>query len=66
MKDEDTTYTIGLVLLWNSNGQYYMHNAHGDVTGLTDAQCNVTKTYTYDAFGIEQNIDANDTNPFRY
>ena len=66
MKDEDTTYTIGLVLLWNSNGQYYMHNAHGDVTGLTDAQCNVTKTYTYDAFGIEQNIDSNDTNPFRY
>lgn len=54
------------MLLWNSNGQYYMHNAHGDVTGLTDAQCNVTKTYTYDAFGVEQNIDANDTNPFRY
>ena len=54
------------MLLWNSNGQYYMHNAHGDVTGLTDAQCNVTKTYTYDAFGIEQNIDPNDTNPFRY
>ncbi|MDY4977215.1 MAG: RHS repeat-associated core domain-containing protein, partial [Clostridia bacterium] len=23
-------------------------------------------TYTYDAFGVEQNIDSNDTNPFRY
>ena len=46
--------------------QYYMHNAHGDIVGLSDAQSNVIKTYTYDAFGVEQNIDANDTNPFRY
>ena len=43
-----------------------MENAHGDIVGLSDAQSNVIKTYTYDAFGVEQNIDANDTNPFRY
>ena len=43
-----------------------MENAHGDIVGLSDAQSNVIKTYTYDAFGVEQNIDPNDTNPFRY
>ena len=33
---------------------------------LTDAEGNVTKTYTYDAFGVEKNIDSSDTNAFRY
>ena len=45
---------------------YYTQNAHGDVVNLTDAEGNVTKTYTYDAFGVEKNIDASDTNAFRY
>lgn len=26
----------------------------------------MTKKYTYDAFGVEKNIDENDTNAFRY
>ena len=46
--------------------RYYVTNGHGDVTGLTDTSGTVIKSYTYDAFGIEQNIDSNDTNPFRY
>lgn len=33
---------------------------------LTDADGAVTKSYTYDAFGVEQNIDDADTNAFRY
>ena len=45
---------------------YYTQNAHGDVVNLTDAEGNVTKTYTYDAFGVEKNIDSSDTNAFRY
>ena len=32
--------------------------------GFTDGE--VTKKYIYDAFGVEKNIDENDTNAFRY
>ena len=45
---------------------YYTQNAHGDVVNLTNAEGKVTKKYTYDAFGVEKNIDENDTNAFRY
>ena len=45
---------------------YYTQNAHGDVVNLTDETGAVTKSYTYDAFGVEQNIDDSDTNAFRY
>lgn len=45
---------------------YYTQNAHGDVVNLTNAEGAVTKSYTYDAFGVEQNVDDSDTNAFRY
>ncbi len=45
---------------------YYTQNAHGDVVNLTDKEGKVTKSYRYDAFGVEKNIDENDTNAFRY
>ena len=32
-------------------------------TNLTGA---ITKTYEYDAFGVEGDIDENDPNPWRY
>ena len=46
--------------------QYYTQNAHGDVVNLTDADGEIVKLYTYDAFGVEKNIDDADTNAFRY
>ena len=46
--------------------RYYVYNAHGDVIQLTDSAGNVTKSYQYDAFGVEVNPDGTDTNPFRY
>lgn len=49
-----------------SDYTYYTQNAHGDVVNLTDAQGAITKSYTYDAFGVEQNIDDSDSNAFRY
>ncbi|MFR6399870.1 RHS repeat-associated core domain-containing protein [Ruminococcus sp.] len=49
-----------------SDYTYYTQNAHGDVVNLTDNNGAVTKTYQYDAFGVEQNIDDSDTNAFRY
>ena len=45
---------------------YYTQNAHGDVVNLTDSTGEITKSYTYDAFGVEKNIDDTDTNAFRY
>ena len=49
-----------------STRRYYTTNGHGDVVGLLDNTGTLTKSYTYDPFGVEQNIDTNDTNPFRY
>ena len=54
---------------WNgdkSEYTYYTQNAHGDVVNLTDKDGKITKSYRYDAFGVEKNIDKNDTNAFRY
>ena len=54
---------------WNGNKSeytYYTQNAHGDVVNLTDSTGAVVKSYTYDAFGVEKNIDNSDTNAFRY
>ncbi|MDL2273399.1 RHS repeat-associated core domain-containing protein [Oscillospiraceae bacterium OttesenSCG-928-G22] len=45
---------------------YYLFNGHGDVTGLADSSGVITKTYDYDAFGVERDIDGLDVNPFRY
>ena len=45
---------------------YYTQNAHGDVVNLTNADGEVTKKYTYDAFGVEKDIVDSDTNAFRY
>ena len=45
---------------------YYIFNAHGDVTALTNGAQTVTKSYDYDAFGNEKEPSATDTNPFRY
>ena len=44
----------------------YTYNAHGDVVQRTDSSGAVTKAYTYDAFGVEQDLDSTDPNPFRY
>ena len=59
------------VYTYDSNGNkseytYYTQNAHGDVVNLTDTDGEVIKSYTYDAFGVEKNIDNDDTNAFRY
>ncbi len=45
---------------------YYLYNGHGDVVQLADRAGTVTKTYNYDAFGVEKNPDTEDTNVFRY
>lgn len=64
-----TSYVRGLSLVaavQDGTPTYYHYNAHGDVVQLTNSSGTVTKNYTYDAFGVEKNASANDTNPFRY
>ena len=60
------TYYYGKGLVSSSAGNYYVQNAHGDVTALTNSAGEITKTYAYDPFGAEKNIDPADSNPFRY
>ena len=45
---------------------FYLFNAHGDVTGLADSTGVSTRAYDYDAFGVEKDPDPLDENPFRY
>lgn len=63
-------YLRGINLIAADEGlaarKYFNYNGHGDVTGLTDTSGNLTKSYDYDAFGNEKNIDPNDANVFRY
>ena len=49
----------------DSNG-YYVYNGHRDVVNLVSVDGQITKTYDYDAFGVERDIDDEDSNPFRY
>ena len=50
----------------SANERYFLFNAHGDVTQMTNTSGAVTKNYYYDSFGVELNPDAADTNPWRY
>ena len=62
-------YIRGLSLVACVEGSaptYYQHDAHGNVVALTNSSGTVTRTYEYDAFGNQLNIDPTDTNPFRY
>ena len=49
----------------NNITDYMLKNGHGDVVSLVQNGA-VTRTYDYDAYGVQKNIDASDTNPFRY
>ena len=52
--------------LTSNTKQWYNTNGHGDVISLTDTNGVVVKTYTYNAFGEEEDISTTDGNPFRY
>lgn len=64
-------YVRGINLIYGEEGtgankKYFLYNGHGDATQLTDTTGTVVKSYEYDAFGNEKDINPNDTNPFRY
>ncbi|MBQ7232478.1 MAG: RHS repeat-associated core domain-containing protein [Bacillales bacterium] len=69
IKNSDVTvYVRGLTLLYVNDGNeiYYHFNAHGDVVVLTDEDGTKEKSYSYNAFGVEEDPSALDDNPFRY
>ncbi len=50
----------------NKDTHYYIHNAHGDITALTDSRGEVLNSYSYDAFGnILDSVETVD-NRFKY
>ena len=53
------TYVRGIGLI-KSGANYCLFNAHGDVVQVG------SKTYDYDAFGVEKSPDEMDVNPWRY
>lgn len=64
-----TAYIRGLSLIYGGSlmdGYNYHYDAHGNVVQLSRGRSTVFKDYYYDAFGVEQNADPADTNPFRY
>ena len=65
-----TVYVYGINLISSrdssGNEKYYLYNAHGDVVQLVNGSGVVVKSYSYDAFGVEYDINDNDVNPFRY
>ena len=50
----------------NGEKNYFGYNGHGDVTELTNSLGELKKSYSYDVFGAEKNIDSADENPLRY
>jgi RHS repeat-associated protein len=59
-------YLRGINLIKSNVQGYYLFNAHGDVVQRTDGSGGIVKSYIFDAFGVEKDIDEGDTNPFRY
>ena len=59
-------YVRGNKLISKNGNEYYSYDGHGSVVNISDESGKSIKTYDYDAFGVELNKDANDTNLFRY
>ena len=69
LNGEYVSYLRGANLISRTSGDetdFYLFNAHGDVTGLADNTGASTRAYDYDAFGVEKDPDPLDENPFRY
>ena len=69
LNGEYVSYLRGANLISRTSGDetdFYLFNAHGDVTGLADSTGVSTRAYDYDAFGVEKDPDPLDENPFRY
>ncbi|KKM66660.1 hypothetical protein LCGC14_1478970, partial [marine sediment metagenome] len=53
-------------MLQGAKTYYFIYNAHGDVTSLTDENGDTVATYEYDEFGNQTSSTGNVYNPLRY
>ena len=60
------TYLYGIDGIVSKNNDYYLKNAHGDVSMLVNPNAAILSRYQYDAFGNQKQASESDTNPFRY
>ena len=65
-KEYTNMYVRGNKLISKNDNEYYSYDGHGSVVNISNEDGKSIKTYDYDAFGVELNKDANDTNLFRY
>ncbi|MFR8192814.1 MAG: RHS repeat-associated core domain-containing protein [Lachnospirales bacterium] len=59
-------YVRGNKLISKNGNEYFGYDGHGSVVNISNESGKSIKSYDYDAFGVELNKDANDTNLFRY
>ncbi|MTI58360.1 S8 family serine peptidase, partial [Geosporobacter ferrireducens] len=63
----ENTYGLNLIARKADNEKaYYLYNAHGDVTALTDPAGKILGTYQYDAFGNIREKTYEKPNPYTY
>nr|WP_243182915.1 RHS repeat-associated core domain-containing protein [Anaerosolibacter carboniphilus] len=63
----ENVYGLNLITRTANNERaYYLYNAHGDVTALTDQTGKVLGTYQYDAFGNIKEKTYSKPNPYTY
>ena len=61
-----SSYIHGNKLIQSGYG-WYLYNAHGDVTALTNSSGEVIRNYEYDPYGKQRSsVDTADNNPYRY
>ena len=65
-KEYTNKYVRGNKLISKDGNEYFGYDGHGSVVNISDESGKSIKSYDYDAFGVELNKDANDTNLFRY
>lgn len=65
-KEYINKYVRGNKLISKNDNEYYSYDGHGSVVNISNESGQSIKSYDYDAFGVELNKDANDTNLFRY
>ena len=65
-KEYTNKYVRGNKLISKDGNEYFGYDGHGSVVNISDESGKSIKNYDYDAFGVELNKDANDTNLFRY
>ena len=50
----------------NGSKNFYVYNAQGNVSKLVNTAGETVSDYTFDAFGVQRNVNGDVYNPFRH